>query len=344
MSHLGKILSSIEAAERVSGPNRQRAKQFDADAPLLAHGYLPTGEVDNVYAIQRHDLTWEELKWKDKGKLSRKLVDAKIFNATRIADGVEQGDEVRAISGMFTRDMRAIGCTARVIAEMVPLADEQFGYKAFVAFPVLRPVNSENGPVIVQENASLAKASAYLLSRKAGVRGKEDKPLARLKEVVDCFGMNAVMDGLSAENTRLFQEKLKVDTKEMFKVQAAADVETGSRMLTYMMAHKRVTPEEVEREHGHGMLMQVCSKENVEWLRGLRALPPGTLQDELPMAAAYLREREGRVVEPKAHNGEAGLGHFNGDAHSFNGNGNGPHGAKAPHERVGQAKPTFQIT
>jgi hypothetical protein len=115
--------------------------------------------------------------------------------------------------------------------------------------------------------------------------------LATPKEIVDSMGIGFFMEISRKENIQELQDKLGLDFEANCRKEFEKDPETGSRILTYRMALKQLTPEDVEAKYGHDLLTRACSQENVNWLNDLTSVPRGTLEDALPHAAKYMAEQ-----------------------------------------------------
>ncbi len=286
MSHIRSILESVASHDK----KQKVLRQYTQAMPKLFHGYIPSESVDVAYELQGHTPLLRDLRG-PYNKKAKEPADAWVLSVNTLMDSSDNA-VLQPVSGKICKDLRKIGCMSAMHNDVTKATDGQGeSYRSFVGIPCMRPTGDTQAPVFKPEHESLSRAVSYMMV--AQVPGKDGgmRAIATPAEVAEVFGYTGLMDALKPEHAERLQSKLGLDLGKAMRVALANDADTGAKLIVYMMAHKRITPAEVEKDYGHDMLIQACSHSNVKWLRGLRGLPEGTLADELPLAERYLRQR-----------------------------------------------------
>ena len=279
MSHIGRIVEGVAAGDKKLAKLQAMERQLQHDVPKIFDGYVLSQDIDTIYELKGHSPLRRQMRGHhisgENTPVEAKLFSINAFLGTRTDTGL-----IQSLSGTMSKEMRKVGCMATSRNEMMP--DDQ--YVALAAIPFMRLVGTGEKPEFIRE-PSMARGAAYLMAKTFG-----DKVLASPKEIMDGFGINTLMDAMGTEHAVALQA-LHLDLPKALQDGFAQDPDTAAKVMAYMMAHKRIRPEDVEKQYGQEILKAACSEATVTWLRGLRGLPKASLADELPEAESYFRRR-----------------------------------------------------
>jgi hypothetical protein len=264
-------------------------RQINEDMPKLFNGYVRAFNIDQCYRLLEHTPLLTDLK----GVHAHEQADpvsTRIFNSDAFFNYTNPNGS-RELSEVVFTDLLSLKCcvTAEPVIQKRPDGDKAIQY---ICVPHVKTGGTNDKPEFERDSKSAAQFCAYLMAKTYEREPKHFVPLATPQEIVDAFGHNVLMDALKKERVDELKEKLDLDLEKRVHDYFVSNQETSSKILTYMMAHKQITAEEIGEKYGQDMLYLSCSRENINWFRSLRGMAPSGgdfLEQELPHVHKYMK-------------------------------------------------------